>query len=210
MNSYFIFIQDPKEYLPFLNEFKKHPLEFRKYRIDLHLKRHKKALKNLSEIGGGSQHATEALDLVRSQRLYKEGMEYFREGSNVHRDICRSYGDYLVTKKYYEDAALTYERGLCLNEAVGAWEKSLNWRLCLAMAQEISMHTHDVRLLCSRIVEALIEEKRYFDAAVILSEYLDDVEEAIAALVKGCCWAEAARMIRKANRADLDGQCRNV
>jgi hypothetical protein len=44
-------------------------------------------------------------------------------------------------------------------------------------------------------VEALMEEKRYFECAVI------------TALVKGCCWAEAARMMRKADRADLDGQC---
>jgi hypothetical protein len=73
-----------------------------------------------------------------------EGMEYFREGSNLYWDICRSYGDYLVAKKYYEDADMTYELGLCSNKAVDAWEKSLNWQLCLAMAQEISMHTHDV------------------------------------------------------------------
>ena len=49
--------------------------------------------------------------------------------------MCGAYGDYLVAKKYYEDAAMIYERGAFRAEAVAAWEKSLNWRMCLAAAQ---------------------------------------------------------------------------
>ena len=53
----------------------------------------------------------------------------------TQKAVCGAYGDYLVAKKYYEDAAMIYERGDFRAEAVAAWEKSLNWRMCLAAAQ---------------------------------------------------------------------------
>ena len=53
----------------------------------------------------------------------------------TQKEVCGAYGDYLVAKKYYEDAAMIYERGALQAEAVAAWEKSLNWRMCLTAAQ---------------------------------------------------------------------------
>ena len=127
--------KDPKEYLPFLNELKRHsPPAYRRYKIDLNLKRHKSALKNLSEIH--EEHREEVIELIRSQRLYKEGLQYFRDKSQTRREVCRAYGDYLAAKKYYEDAAMIYERGEFWLEGVAAWEKSMNWRMCLGAAQK--------------------------------------------------------------------------
>ena len=74
--------KDPKEYLPFLNELKSHsPPAYQRYKIDLHLKRHKSALKNLSEIH--EDHREEVIELIRSQRLYKEGLQCFPDKSQV-------------------------------------------------------------------------------------------------------------------------------
>jgi len=39
--------KDPKEYLPFLNDLKKLEENYRKYKIDLYLKRYKKALQSI-------------------------------------------------------------------------------------------------------------------------------------------------------------------
>ena len=62
--------KDPKEYLPFLNELKSHsPPAYRRYKIDLHLKRHKSALKNLSEIH--DEHREEVIELIRSRNNSK-------------------------------------------------------------------------------------------------------------------------------------------
>ena len=151
--------KDPKEYLPFLNELKKHtPPAYRRYKIDLHLKRYKDALQNLSEIH--DEHREELLELIQAHRLYKEALKHLPAASQVRvnisqpsfllssipsnsmppplqtqKEVCGAYGDYLVAKKYYEDAAMIYERGALQAEAVAAWEKSLNWRMCLTAAQ---------------------------------------------------------------------------
>ena len=71
--------KDPKEYLPFLNELKElQPLNYRKYKIDLHLKRYVKALKNLSEVLLDSEaRKEECIELIRTQRLYMDAMEIF-------------------------------------------------------------------------------------------------------------------------------------
>lgn len=54
---------------------------------------------------------------------------------SLHGDICRIYADYLLAKKYYEDAALMYERGGLKLQAIDAWEKSLNWGYCIALSK---------------------------------------------------------------------------
>ena len=74
--------------------------------------------------------------LCRSQRLYKEGLQCLPAGSQTRREVCRAYGDYLVAKRYHEDAALVYESGEFWLEGVAAWEKSANWRMCLTAAQK--------------------------------------------------------------------------
>ena len=43
--------KDPKEYLPFLNELRRLDEHYRKYRIDLYLKRYKKALQSIVKCG---------------------------------------------------------------------------------------------------------------------------------------------------------------
>ena len=56
--------KDPKEYLPFLNELKRlTPPAYRRYKIDLHLKRYKSALKNICEIH--DEHRDEVIELIR-------------------------------------------------------------------------------------------------------------------------------------------------
>ena len=44
-------LQDPKEYLPFLNELRKLSQFYRQYRIDVHLHRYEQALENISHCG---------------------------------------------------------------------------------------------------------------------------------------------------------------
>lgn len=43
--------KDPKEYLPFLNELRKLPLHYQRYRIDRYLRRFDKALQHISKCG---------------------------------------------------------------------------------------------------------------------------------------------------------------
>ena len=43
--------KDPKEYLPFLNGLRKLPPDYRKFKIDSHLKRYSKALRHIAKCG---------------------------------------------------------------------------------------------------------------------------------------------------------------
>ena len=43
--------KDPKEYLPFLNQLRKLPLNYQRYKIDCHLKRYEKALQHITKCG---------------------------------------------------------------------------------------------------------------------------------------------------------------
>ena len=43
--------KDPKEYLPFLNELRRLPVDYQRYRIDLFLRKFSKALEHVSKCG---------------------------------------------------------------------------------------------------------------------------------------------------------------
>ncbi|TRY67043.1 hypothetical protein TCAL_11445 [Tigriopus californicus] len=196
--------KDPKEYLPFMNELNSYPLAYRKYKIDIHLKRYAKALSNLAQ----EQETTydeECLSLIRNQRLYIDGMIIFRKKNELFKAVCEAYGDYLTVKNYYEDAALTYQRGGWSLKALDAWERSLNFRYCLGLAQTLKLPQNELLALCQRLVQSLKEERKYSEAALIHMEYLSDGEEGVACLIEGHAWAEAFRWIAKLNRPDLKG-----
>ena len=110
-----------------------------------------------------------------------------------------------MAKKYYEDAALIFERGNLTSEALEAWERSRNVDMCLSCAHTLNLEKSDLHSLCTRLAEALKEDRRYGDAARILSHYLDDGEEAVATLVEGRLWGEALRLIGAIGRPDLMG-----
>ena len=50
------------------------------------------------------------------------------------------------------------------------------------------------------------EAGMFAEAAMVLRDYLDDPEEAIASLVEGSRWDEADRLIAREDRADLYGE----
>ena len=165
------------------------------------MKRFKLALKHI--VNCGEEHLEECLALIKDQRLYLDALPMFNPGSNGHTKLCQSYGDYLLTKKYFEDAALIYEAGGLYIEAVSAWEQSTNWSLCLALAKSVIKPPNDFTNLCKRLVEKLKDSHRHKEAAEILIEYLNDPEEAVVSLIEGHDWFGALRLIELYKRPDL-------
>ena len=91
----------------------------------------------------------ECLELVKNQRLFLEAISIFQNGSaEVYQQICQLYGDYLVSKKYYEDAALIFEAGKLNVEAISAWEQSGNWYYCLSLAKSVISIPNEYSSLC--------------------------------------------------------------
>ncbi len=76
-------LQDPKEYLPFLNDLRKMQTHYQHYTIDKHLKRYNSALKNISLCG--SEHFSECLQLVQQQRLYSQALDLYPDTSQHYK-----------------------------------------------------------------------------------------------------------------------------
>ena len=190
----------------------------------MYLKKYKSALKHIGQhihrratsIGENIEaemptEEQECLNLIKDQRLYSEALNLFCVSSTsphklvkMHSKICVAYADYLLSKKYYEDAALMYESGKDILQAVSAWEKSGNWSYCLALATDAKISATDFVDICRRLIEKLTEEKRHNEAAMILTEHLEDCgEEAVALLADGHCWHDAYRLAAKLGRPDL-------
>jgi elongator complex protein 1 len=125
--------KDPKEYLPELNQLRlitNH--NWRKFKIDCRLKRFKKAIENgcdyfieilSTKTDQIDEKFKEFITILENNRLYKLAMKRFLSNPQIQptmeyiNDIIRLYGEYLMTKKYYIEAALIYERGKFYEQA---------------------------------------------------------------------------------------------
>ncbi|EEC18088.1 ikappab kinase complex-associated protein, putative, partial [Ixodes scapularis] len=143
--------KDPKEYVPFLNELNKLELNYRRFKIDLHLGRHEKALRNISLCGKCESHFEECLNLIKSQRLFTSALYLFPEGSDQYKEVWGIYGDYLLQKKHYEEAGLVYQRCGKLEKALTAFELCLNWSLLLSVAHQLDYAQDKLQSLARRV-----------------------------------------------------------
>ncbi|KAI3351418.1 hypothetical protein L3Q82_020272, partial [Scortum barcoo] len=200
--------KDPKEYLPFLNMLKSLEPNYQRYTIDKHLKRYKKALHHLSKCG--EEHFSEALQLVKEQKLYSEALRLYAANSSHYKALSCAYAQHLVEQQQAEQAGLLLWR---CGEPAGALQTFVRQQLEL-----------EKRHLCGAadpaapgpvssagqrpgsfapFTEKLTEQRRYSEAALLLDQYAKDCEEAILALITGAVWEEALRLIYMHNRQDI-------
>lgn len=104
--------RDPKEYSQLLADFSQiQPLEYRKYKIDMYLRRYRKALEHLSKCHEASgNYFEECLALIEREKLFMEAVNLFKGKSDECKRIWKSYGEYLLDKKYYVEAALAFRK----------------------------------------------------------------------------------------------------
>uniref|UniRef100_A0AAR2J7K0 Elongator complex protein 1 n=1 Tax=Pygocentrus nattereri TaxID=42514 RepID=A0AAR2J7K0_PYGNA len=129
--------KDPKEYLPFLNMLKTLEPNYQRYTIDKHLKRYKKALHHLSKCG--EEHFTEALNLVKDQRLYIEAMQLYPSDSPQHKVLSVAYAEHLMEQQQAEQAGLLLWRCGEMACALQAFVSCTSWRHALAVATHIPL-----------------------------------------------------------------------
>ncbi|KAK8774310.1 hypothetical protein V5799_011158 [Amblyomma americanum] len=196
--------KDPKEYVPFLNQLNKLEPNYRRFKIDMHLERYKKALKNISLCG--EAHFSECLNLIKSQRLYTTALNLFPEGSHECKEVWGIYGDYLFEKKHYEEAGLVYRRCGKLEKAMRAFEICLNWNLLLSTAYQLQYDGESLRALASRMTDALLLAKRHAEAAEISEAFLKDEEQTIHILLEAHMWDAALAKIYHFGRPEFREQ----
>uniref|UniRef100_A0A8C3UFI9 Elongator complex protein 1 n=1 Tax=Catharus ustulatus TaxID=91951 RepID=A0A8C3UFI9_CATUS len=188
--------KDPKEYLPFLNTLRKMETNYQRYTIDRHLKRYTKALGHLSKCG--PEHFSEFLNLVKDQNLYSEALKLYP--SSTQDD---AYGEYLMQKQLYEQAALILARAGIFAKALDAFQSSGSWQQALCMASRLGYTKDKLSSLARSMAGKLVEQRKYAEAAILLEQYTQDYEEAVLLLLEGALWEEALRLIHKYGRLDI-------
>lgn len=138
--------KDPKEYLPFLNELKQLEENYRKYRIDNHLKRYNKALEHIVKCG--VEKLEECLELIEKHNLYTQALRLFKPTDECYNDIVIQYADYLRGKRMFYEAALMYERGGDFKQAVLSAKHTLDWKKCLRLATKCSYSKEETENIC--------------------------------------------------------------
>ncbi|GFT12842.1 elongator complex protein 1 [Trichonephila clavipes] len=192
--------RDPKEFLPFYNMLQQLEENYRKFKIDMHLNRYKKALQHISKCENAFP---ECLQLIKNQRLYTDALYLFPSSSSQYKVIWSEYGSYLMTKRYFDEAGIIFTRCNMPEKALMAYKESLNWQMILCSAAKLNYAENKIACLCHELSEKLKSCQRYLDAAHLLEHYVKDPEEAIVTLIGGCEWNMAMLMMSKHNRNDL-------
>ncbi|XP_061873876.1 elongator complex protein 1 isoform X2 [Colius striatus] len=193
--------KDPKEYLPFLNTLRKMETNYQRYTIDRHLKRYTKALGHLSKCG--PEHFSEFLNLVKDQNQYCEALKLYPSSTQEYKDISDAYGEYLIQKQLYEQAALIFARAGIFAKALDAFQSSGNWQQALCVASHLGYTKDKLSSLAGSMAGKLVEQRKHAEAAILLEQYTQDYEEAVLLLLEGALWEEALRMIHKYGRLDI-------
>uniref|UniRef100_A0AAG5CYA7 Elongator complex protein 1 n=1 Tax=Anopheles atroparvus TaxID=41427 RepID=A0AAG5CYA7_ANOAO len=188
--------KDPKEYLPFLNELKRLDENYRKYRIDCHLKRYDRALAHISRCEAEKGRLQEVLELIDTHNLYTTAIECYRMSSNEEylRKIYERYADQLRKGGKHAEASMMYERMGDIQQAINSARHALDWRRVLRLSAR-SMDPEAVRPVFRSLVPALVETGEYDAAATIAHEQLNDVQLAVDCLLKGPRYERALLMV---------------
>ncbi|KAF8786731.1 Elongator complex protein 1 like protein [Argiope bruennichi] len=192
--------KDPKEFLPFYNALQQMEENYRKFKVDMHLQRYKKALSHISKC---DDKFSECLQLIKDHRLYTDALYIFPYYSEQFKAVWNEYGDYLMTKRYFDEAGLVFTRCGMHDKALLAYKDSLNWQKVLSSAIKLDYAENRIIDLCLEMSAKLKSSQRYLDASHLLEHYVKDPEEAIVTLVEGCEWNMAMLMISKYKRDDL-------
>ncbi|PPQ93843.1 hypothetical protein CVT25_013552 [Psilocybe cyanescens] len=184
--------KDPREYLPFLRELRALDKYYQRFRIDDHLKRHEKALKNLSL--AGPERFDEALAYVELHRLYDSALSIWK-GTEEYSEVLNSYGDWLYERREFRQAATVFIEAHRTEKAMFSHEKALEWQELFDLAVLNEMPGDDIVAMGYRVAEELTSKKRHTEAGQVLLDYCKDVREAVIALVQGNAFSEARRII---------------
>ncbi|KAG2231182.1 IKI3 family-domain-containing protein [Thamnidium elegans] len=192
---------DPKEYLPFLQELKNFEKYYQRYKIDDHLKRHEKAIKNLSL--AGDQHFDELLRYMQAHDLYLIAIEEYAHKKQQKLAILNVYGDHLAFKNSFEEAGIIYTMAGNPAAALEAYRSAGCWRESFSIAKQLKYTDEELHGLAYDTIEYLKDKRRFQEAATVAKDYAKDVEEVVDCLLKGSLWKEAERISYTHDRSDL-------
>ncbi|TIC74349.1 IKI3-domain-containing protein [Wallemia mellicola] len=192
--------RDPKEYLPFLRELQGMETDVQRFHIDDHLRRYKKALANIYKADG---HLETFITYTQDHDLYTYALELSKGDSDNHKVVLEVYGDSLMEKKLYKDAALAYILAKLSEKAMEAYDRAHAWQELFGLMSVHGIEKSEIEDTAYRVAEDLNQRRRFQEAGRVLFDYTDDVQAAADQFVKGSEFAEAIRICIYKNRSDL-------
>ncbi|KAG9294044.1 hypothetical protein G9A89_000666, partial [Geosiphon pyriformis] len=193
--------RDPREYLPFLTELQSHEKYYQRFKIDDYLKRFEKALKNLSL--ADDKHLDFCFEYIRKHQLYKAALRIFSKNPEKHKIVVSMYADHLFQDSKFQEAGLAYALAEKPVDALEAFKKACLWRDALVIAQQLKFSKEDLYKLAIELSELLGEKRLFHDAAQVLLDYTEELEEAVGFLAQAYMWKEAERICYLHSREDL-------
>ncbi|KAJ6635662.1 Elongator complex protein 1 [Pseudolycoriella hygida] len=194
--------KDPKEYLPFLNELKQLDETYRKFKIDLYLKRYRKALQHIVKCA--EDKFDECLQIANSEKLHAEAMRLYEGQTECYRKMAQAYAEVLRSTGKVRDACLMYERCGDLRQAMLSAKHILDWEKCLTLANRLNMPKDEIVQLVTSLIPALKEAGNHSDAAELALGTLNDLELCIRILCDGRLYQKAMYVARM-NQEQLIG-----
>ena len=200
--------RDPKEFLPFLQELERLPLDLMRYKIDLKLYRFEKALKHI--VSAGDAYYADCMNLMKQNpQLFPLGLQLISDPTKK-RQILEAWGDHLSDEKHYEDAATTYICCSSLEKALKSYRACGNWSGVLTVSGLLKLGREEVLQLAYELCEELQALGKPGEAAKIALEYCGDVTNGLSLLISAREWEEALRVALMHNRKDLISEVKNA
>lgn len=200
--------QDPKEFLPFLQELEHLPELIMRYKIDLKLQRYESALKHI--VSAGDPYYEDSVILMKKNpKLFPLGLQLITD-SDKRRVVLEAWGDHLVDTKCFDDAAATYLCCRSLEKALNAYRECNNWRGVLTVAGLIKLGKPEIMQLAQELCDELQALGKPGEAAKIALEYCGDVNGGINLLITARDWEEALRIAFMHRRDDLISEVKSA
>lgn len=186
--------KDPKECLPFLRSLQQETPLRRQFAIDKHLKRYSKALESLVQIDEAFE--PELTDFVVEHALHLCALKLLRHGpQHKQTTLYTLYAQYLEQQGQHSNAGLIFEKLGDSESALECYTEALDWKRALSI--------NTTKEIATKLAERCIDAHNFADAAIIYSDYLDDLEEAVRAYSKGCFYDDGIRVAHLRNQPQL-------
>ncbi|XP_058806417.1 putative elongator complex protein 1 [Phymastichus coffea] len=180
--------RDPKEYVAQLNELRQLEPNYMKFSIDSQLKRYSSALEHIVKI---PDREDECLAFIKSHELYGKALRLFDCKSKQYKNVANAYGHHLNSKAKHKEAGIMFVKAQNFEGALEAFRLAVSWQDAIVTAVKMNLNFIRLNELYEDLVTRLLEEKRYDEAALILSKRLNRFEDAVATLCQGRLWHQA-------------------
>lgn len=113
-----------------------------KFKVHNDLKNYPKALKKLSK-SSDDDHFSEALQLIKKQRLYKVALDFYQGQDSRLSTIREAFGDYLEQRGFLEEAGSMFLAASALEKSQATFIKSLNVEMSLAVLAKRNLNEQE-------------------------------------------------------------------